>query len=153
MESTAIYPNRIEDKTEVESKLKFNEFGDSATKFYIKGNLFAVGYQRIVYGDHGPYVEFSKENICCFLKPKYDLQIPEKLPDEKKTKYFYFWLRPIFNSKVKVYLQIKPVTYLKNAPPRDDGKPSRFNRSEGYADYKRGFYYVSPFEFEANTTI
>ena len=147
METTAKYPNRIADKEEVESKLGFNEFGDSTTKFYINGNLFAEGYQRIVYGDHGPYVEFSEKNIYCKLRSRYSWKVPE-LPDEKTARFFYFWLCPTFDLNVKVYLQIKPVTFLKNAPAREDGKPSSFNRTEGYADYRRGFYYVSPFVFE-----
>lgn len=146
METTAIYPNRLDDKKEVESKLGFDEFGSIITEFYIGDNLFAKGYVRIVYGDHGPYVEFTRDQIQCSLKPKYGSYIP-KLPDEKTSKYFYLWLHPVFDINVKVYWQIKPVTYLKNAPEREDGKPSKFNRVEGYADYKRGMYYVSPFVF------
>ena len=49
------------------------------------------------------------------------------------------------NPEIKVYLQIKPVTDMPNAPKRDDGKPSCFNRAEGYADYKRKKFYVDPY--------
>lgn len=34
---------------------------------------------------------------------------------------------------------------LPNAPKRSDGKRSSFNRTEGYADYKRGYFYVDPY--------
>jgi hypothetical protein len=47
---------------------------------------------------------------------------------------------------LKVYLQLKSVKNLPNAPKRKDGRPSCFNRVEGYADYKRGFYYVDPYD-------
>ena len=57
--TTAIYPNRIADKEKLECKYMIGEFGNSTTKFYTStGCLFATGYNRIVYGDHGPYVEF-----------------------------------------------------------------------------------------------
>ena len=143
--TTAIYQNRVEDKEKVERELGFPEEGYTKS-LYIDNLLFAQGYERIVYGDHGPYIEFSREQIVATLKSKYGSYIP-KLPDES-YKYFYLWLCPIEAPDVKVYWQIKPVTYLKNAPEREDGKPSRFNREEGYADYRRGYYYVSPYSFK-----
>ena len=144
-ETTAIYPNRIEDKAKLESILGLAEFGNQTTKFYVLDDLFAVGYQRIVYGDHGPYVEFSQENIKCRLKAVYG---EEELPPEKGAKYYYIWMFPTFDYNLKVYWQIKPVTKLKNAPTRADGKRSCFNREEGYADYRRGFYYVNPYDLD-----
>lgn len=144
--TTAIYPNRVEDKEELESILDIPEEGDSTTNFYLpNGNLFATGYVRIVYGDHGPYLEFSKENIKIALTSRFGNKIDyDNLPGDD-FKYYYFWLQPDGNPDIKVYLQIKPVINLPNAPRRADGKPSAFNRKEGYADYKRGFIYVDPY--------
>merc|ERR1719188_2861300 len=65
--STAVLPNRERDKHRVENSLGLPEFGDATTEFYAaKSGLLpvALGYDRIVYGDHGPYVEFSPEHIC-----------------------------------------------------------------------------------------
>ena len=75
-----------------------------------------------------------------------------ELPPET-YKYFYVWMYPAIDPFLKVYWQIKPVTFLKNAPPREDGKPSKFNRSEGYADYRRGMYYVNPWDFTGKNKI
>jgi hypothetical protein len=155
MKTTAIYPNRIEDKKELEQSLDLSEFGNSYTEFYINTQrkdlkedfLFAKGYERIVYGDHGPYIEFKKKHIQMDLIPKFGNKINlDNLPD-KNYKYYYFWLYPLYNYKLKVYLQIKPVHNLPNAPRRKDGKKSNFNRKEGYADYRRGYFYVDPYDF------
>lgn len=62
--TTAKYPNRVRDKKKVELLTGLKELGNNSTEFYTKQNtLLFVGYDRIVYGDHGPYVEFSKEQL------------------------------------------------------------------------------------------
>lgn len=142
--TTAIYPNRLEDKTAIEEELSLKEEGDSETEFYSDDALLFKGYDRIVYGDHGPYIEFSLKHIKCKLFSKFGNTVDYKnLPDDN-FKYYYFWLLPKDKPNIKVYLQIKTVHNLPNAPRRDDGKKSAFNRPEGYADYKRGFFYVDP---------
>lgn len=144
--STAIYPNRIEDKEKLETELHLSEFGSLTQEFYLPNNdIFAKGHKRIVYGDHGPYIEFEKHNIIPELESKFNND-QLLLPPENECKYYYYWLNPVGFPEVKVYLQLKPVTNLPNAPKRQDGKKSKFNRKEGYADYKRGYYYVSPDE-------
>jgi hypothetical protein len=148
MNSTAIYPNRIEDKNKLEKELGFQEFGNNEIDLYLTfGPQFAKGYKRIVYGDHGPYMEFTKDNIIIELKNKFH-EIIRELPKEENSKYYYYWLYPENFNNIKVYWQIKPVHNIPNAPQRDDGKISCFNRDEGYADYKRGYYYVNPYYFE-----
>ena len=144
--STAIYENRIDDKNILESKLFLSEFGNDSKLFYLPdGKIFAEGYVRIVYGDHGPYLEFNKNQIKCKLYSKFNnVSDFDNLPD-LNFKYYYYWLFPRGNENIKVYLQIKPVTNLANAPKRIDNKKSNFNRIEGYADYKRGMYYVDPY--------
>lgn len=143
--STAIYPNRIEDKNRLDPFL--SEEGNNDYNLLLPNkSIFATGYTRIVYGDHGPYIEFTRKQIISKLYSKFGNVINyNQLPDES-YKYYYFWLYPEGFEHIKVYLQIKPVTHLPNAPKRADGKPSCFNRKEGYADYKRGFFYVDPYE-------
>jgi hypothetical protein len=147
-QTTAIYPNRLEDKQELEEKLTLPEQGDETTEFHLpNGILFARGYRRIVYGDLGPYVEFALDHIHCQLLAKFNNDIDyDNLPYAGQSKYYYFWLYPKAASTIKVYLQIKPVNALPNAPKRADGKKSDYNRAEGYADYQRGYFYVSPYE-------
>jgi len=144
--STAIYKNRILDKQRLEFDTSLQEFGSSKTHFLLpSGNLFAVGYERVVYGDHGPYIEFTKKQILSKLKGKYNEVDEFNLP--KIPKFYYFWMFPITDPTVKVYLQLKTVSDLPNAPKRSDGRPYNFDRKEGYADYKIGFYYVDPYSF------
>lgn len=146
--TTAIYPNRLQDKQEVEAHLHLPEIGNDSTRFYIHGidKPIAIGYVRVVYGDHGPYVEFRKEHFRIELKGKYNF-VPDQLPDTRSFPHFYIWLHPDGMPNVKVYWQVKDVKGLPNAPARPDGRPSRFSRKEGYADYRRGRYYISTSEF------
>ncbi len=72
-QTTAIYENRLQDKEELESKLDLSEEGDFSTEFYSpsSGTLLFKGYERIVYGDHGPYIEFKLNNIRSKVKSKF----------------------------------------------------------------------------------
>jgi len=144
MKTTAIYKNRILDKARLEFDYNLEEFGSKTTRFFLKnGKLFAIGYERIVFGDHGPYIEFTKNNIQVSLSGKYNEIDEISLP--KNPTFYYYWMSCKEDADIKVYLQLKPVIDLPNAPKRSDGRPSQFNREEGYADYKRGFYYVDPY--------
>ena len=146
--STAIYENRKEDKAVLEDFLSLPEDGSKDIQLWIpSGPLFSTGYERIVYGDHGPYIEFQRDHIKMNLVSKLGNSI-ESLPDPEKCKVYYIWLHPVGYSHLKVYWQIRPVTDKPNAPRREDGKPSCFGRVEGYADYKRGLYYVDPYLLE-----
>lgn len=149
MNTTAIYQNRLEDKELLEKTISLPEFGNEDLEFYLPNDkLFAAGYVRVVYGDHGPYVEFNKDHIKLKLYSKFNNNIDlDNLPG-LDYKYYYYWLFPYGDENTKVYLQIKPVDNLPNAPLRNDGKPSSFNRKEGYADYKRGMFYVDPYRLK-----
>ncbi len=150
--TTAIYPNRKFDKVKLETELKLLEQGDERTEFYcwdVHGNkvLVAKGYTRIVYGDHGPYIEFEERHMLRALVDKFGRPAtrPYQLPSLENAKFYYYWLAPT-STTLKVYLQIKPVSDLPNSPPRKDGKYCKYNRTEGYADYKRGMYYIDPYD-------
>ena len=81
--------------------------------------LFATGYERVVHGKRGDYVELTKEQIVVKLKSHFKQTLPEKITDEE---FFYYWLEPEGREE-KVYWQCNLVNY---------------------ADYKIGFYYISP---------
>ena len=87
---------------------------------YLKSNgtLFAIGYNRIVHGGRGDYVEFEKEHIVQKLYSLFNNEPTEDLD------IYYYWLYPESDRETKVYLQKKTVKY---------------------ADYKIGKYYVSPY--------
>lgn len=82
------------------------------------GTLFAVGFNRVVHGKRGDYVEFEKEHIVLPLISKFGNDIRKDNLD-----IYYWWLFPAGHPFTKVYLQKKTVKY---------------------ADYKIGKYYISP---------
>lgn len=89
--------------------------------FLLDGTLFASGFNRVVHGGRGDYVEFEKEHILLPLESKFGNDI-----NNDNIDIYYWWLFPVGHSEVKVYLQRKTVKY---------------------ADYKIGKIYVSPYLF------
>lgn len=133
MKTTAIYPNRLADKQKLEATLGLPEFSVGGYMFMTKADeLLSIDYRRIVYGDHGPYVEFDKDQIMW--------------PILKCTRSGIGYYDKFYTSDgVLVYLQRATVAKLKN-PPKD-GKLGVVagNRDEGYADYVPGMAYVDPY--------
>jgi len=134
MKSTADTPNRIEDKEWVESTYSLSEFGDPDYKFYtLYGTLIAIGYRRIVYGDHGPYIELIPENL---------IENAWKGVIDKGQHAWYNERYPKDGSNCKLYIQKYTVKTIPN-PPK--GKRScNNNRADGYADYLVDKLYISP---------
>jgi hypothetical protein len=87
--------------------------------YFKDGTPFASGYERVVHGGRGAYVELTKEEILVSLKSHFDTKVPEEITPEP---FFYHWLDPIGRTE-KIYWQINTVKY---------------------ADYKIGYYYISP---------
>lgn len=132
--TTAIYENRIRDMKELFAEIPLKEEGDANTLFLTsKNNLLCTGYERIVFGDHGPYIEFSV----------YQINIDNLFGERLGTGYYdKFYSRD--DTRVLMYGQRQTVANLPN-PPKG---PRSFygKRKEGYADYKVGFYYICPWE-------
>lgn len=131
--STAVYPNRVKDKQELDNLCSLIESGSDRFVFNTKkGSLIAKGYVRVVYGDHGPYLEFMKDQVAW-----------ENLECERKdVGYYNKWYTKV--GRVLVYDQLRTVENLPNPPA---GKFSfNGNRREGYADYRVGRVYVSPYD-------
>ena len=134
MQTTAIYPNRIKDKERIDAR-GIPEFPDKMKpiKLYSRthNELIAYAYVRVVYGDHGPYIEMQEDMVVMGgLKMKF--------------KHEKAWYDEGYRDGVKLYFQNKKVNMLPNPPA---GKYSfRGNRKEGYADYRVGKVYVDPDE-------
>ena len=80
--------------------------------------VISNGYNRVVIGQRGPYIEFNKNDI--FEK---ELYIPKsQLYRLSDPKVYYIEFRTI-EGEAKVYYQM---------------------RSVAYADYKIGYFYISP---------
>jgi hypothetical protein len=134
LETTAKYPNRIKDRKKIETLHNLEEFGDNCREFFsLNDTLIAIGYVRIVYGDHGPYVEFEKSNFVVDLVPKFGGSCP--------LDAYYEWMTVKDGSDIKVYRQLREVRNLPNPP----SPGFRGNRVEGYADYLVGKYYINPY--------
>ena len=95
---------------------------------YLKnGTLFANGFERVVHGKRGDYVEFTREQIVPQLLYKLSLTLFDESKANKEPKFYYYWLIPDTDTSVKIYYQLAEVNY---------------------ADYKIGYYYVSPDDFD-----
>lgn len=91
---------------------------------YLKnGTLFAKEFERVVHDGRGDYIEFTRDQIVPQLLYKLSLSLFDEGKASKEPKFYYHWLMPITDSHVKVYYQLATVKY---------------------ADYKTGYYYVSP---------
>lgn len=98
--------------------------GSDQQLFTLNNTPLCNGYDRIVVGDYGAFIEFSKEAIatefCIENGQEY------RVNDKKYVKSVkYVWLTVNDDSHIKIYLQKRKVTY---------------------ADYKPHKYYVSVHE-------
>ena len=104
---------------------ELNVNGDKEYKLItFQGTHFATGYNRIVIGDYGAFIEFSKEQI---IKPVIQIKKGEeyRVKDKRYSGNVKFiWLTTKDDSNIKIYYQQKIVTY---------------------ADYKPGMFYVTPY--------
>jgi len=109
--------------TDYKERLKIDCAG-SNTKLYTKsGECISNGYTRVVIGERGPYIEFTKEQII-----NSTLHIPKDCAWKMQPKYadriYYYELRTN-SDNVKVYYQ---------------------KRCVEYADYKIDYMYITPFD-------
>lgn len=102
-----------------------NVSGDTISLETADGTVITNGYNRIVIGDYGAFVEFSRvQALMHHLKIKEGQNY--RIEDPRYAKHVkYLWLTADDDSDVKVYDQ---------------------KRSVEYADYKPGMLYVSVYE-------
>ena len=98
--------------------------GDNKELYTIEGTIICKKYDRIVIGDYGAFIEFSKEDIVKRLSiaPGQEYRIYNK---QFRDRVKYHWLTIGDHSDTKIYEQVREVTY---------------------ADYKPNKYYVSVHE-------
>ena len=94
---------------------------------YLKesATLFALDVNRVVKGERGTYVEFTKNQILPHLVSKFTGKRWSEDQVKGDESFYYYWLVPENASmygNTKVYFQLKTV---------------------GYADYRVGMYYVT----------
>ena len=102
-----------------------NVNGDMIPCYTLSDTLIALGYNRIVIGDYGAFVEFREDQIRkerLIVKPGQEFRINDP---QFSIRVKYHWLTVNDGSGIKVYFQQKTVSY---------------------ADYRPGMFYVSPYE-------
>ena len=116
----------------VEAELGLRESGGTEQLFDASEpqRLIAEGYQRVVFGDHGPYVECDPSQVVWENLPEVLLKPGHAYYDEYYTKKGF----------LRLYMQKRSVEHKQN-PPRGG---VRHDREGGYADYKVGMCYISP---------
>ena len=109
-----------------------NISGDTTPLETTDGTIIANGYNRIVIGDYGAFVEFSRVQACMRRLEIKEGQVYRVENPRYAEHVKYLWLTADDGSDVKVYDQKRPVEY---------------------ADYKPGMLYVSVYEvFPTKTT-
>jgi len=98
-----------------------------------KLHLLARGYERVVYGDHGPYVELTAAQINWTSFPKFRKKHALAYYDEYFTE----------DMSIMICAQRRPVWDRPN-PPKYGKHSVNNNRPEGYADYRPDRYYMAP---------
>ena len=98
--------------------------GSKDTLYTLSGSPICSGYDRIVIGDYGAFIEFSQSvfSDSFIIKPGQEYRVN----DERYSKNVkYIWMTIDDGSQIKIYFQKRKVTY---------------------ADYRPGKYYVSVHE-------
>jgi hypothetical protein len=131
--STVNSPNRERDRARIQKQHNLQEKGSNEFIFYDKnGKILAIGYERVVYGDHGPYIEFTTEQINWEVFVHHQIKGPAS----------YYHEHYNLDRSVMLYNQFKTVHNIPNPP---EGKYAvNNNRPEGYADYRIGRLYLDP---------
>lgn len=96
---------------------ELDENGDWASLISPMGELIATGYDKIVIGDYGAFIEFSEEQV---YRPNLQIKFGQefRVNDERYIdKVKYVWLTTRFED-VKVYLQRKFVSYANYVPDK-----------------------------------
>jgi hypothetical protein len=131
--------NRKRDQLYVESMLGIPEFApstaSSAVEFVSRADpslALARGYVKVVYGDHGAFIELQRDHVVWASFPLHNEEkklVAERFYDEHFTA----------DKSVMLYEQRKTV----GARPPNDGVGVVVKGRESYADYQPGRFYLS----------
>lgn len=98
--------------------------GNNECEIFSYGIKLSEGYDRIVIGDYGAYLEIAPER---FFIENIEVTPGEeyRLKGQYRNTIKYLWYCPKGHPEIKIYAQLHRVKY---------------------ADYKPGYFYISPFE-------
>ena len=94
-----------------------NVSGSTATLYTLNGTQICNGYDRIVIGDYGAFIEFSQEHIASkfVIKKGQEYRVNDK---KYKNNVKYIWLTINDKSDIKIYFQKKKVSYADYKPKK-----------------------------------
>ena len=96
-------------------------------KFFSYSNLIATGYERVVIGERGPYIEFTDEQIC---KDNFHVPHSERWRIKSKIRFMAFYEEyRTWRDSIMIYHQLRYVHY---------------------ADYIPGMWYISPWDLQSD---
>lgn len=145
--------NRLADLVRVGERLGIMEVGNCSTLIFERctGEAIARGYERVVYGDHGPYIELSETQVRWSAWPHFwDKSGYSSLETYYYDEYYTAashdrwqaqwkrWAPNPFAGVLLLYDQKQDVQNRPWAPGTDHAY-----RPCGYADYRPGYYYVA----------
>eukprot|EP00927_Polykrikos_kofoidii_P032545 TRINITY_DN27696_c0_g1_i1.p1 TRINITY_DN27696_c0_g1~~TRINITY_DN27696_c0_g1_i1.p1 ORF type:complete len:538 (-),score=86.89 TRINITY_DN27696_c0_g1_i1:423-1943(-) len=151
--------NRLKDQRRVQESLSLREVGDSSTIFreHLSGTtkqgdgaVIAIGYERVLYGDGGAYVEVNEDQILWqawphfFDKRQYTSYYDEYFTDASHGLWLSRWQQWLPNPS-KGVLMLYAQTHSVNDRPWAPGSYENPHawRPKGYADYRPGYYYFA----------
>ena len=106
-------------KSEDKKRVFINHAGGTDKLYSPSGLLLSDGYERVVFGGRGPYVEIGAKHIV-----NKNIHIPsDQLYRLSDLRIYYVEFRSNCDSNVKIYYQLKTVSY---------------------ADYRLTVFYISP---------
>jgi hypothetical protein len=114
-------PDELSDKYRNFFKENIPQFlrinGDTKTLFTSEGTKICEGYDRIVIGDYGAFIEFSNKpnDVEFIVQPGQEYRINDK-KYSKNVKYI--WLTIDDSSGIKIYQQKKKVRYADYLPKK-----------------------------------
>ena len=102
----------------------YKEKGNNYTYYSLGFIPICNGFERIVVGDYGAFVEFTPKQACAenfIIEPGQEYRLQERYKNTIK----YIWYRANSITDTKIYYQLNTVDY---------------------ADYKKGMFYVSVYD-------
>ena len=89
--------------------------GGDETLYTLNGSPICDGYDRIVIGDYGAFVEFTSSTYEFCIKAGQEYRLNDK---KYSNNVKYIWLTIDDGSNVKIYYQKKPVLYADYRPKK-----------------------------------
>lgn len=106
--------------TDYASRIRLPLVGDDTTNFFTRsGSRLAIGYDRIVVGTRGPYVEFDIS------------QLNQEIINSTDVEHYYYIELRTFPDNVKIYVQLHRVDYADYLPEKCYVSPFELFNSSG----------------------